>query len=122
MDQVRSIVLERAADALCHDMRAAECIRFERTDAEDDYGNVSPQERLLSKLDDKIASQAAIFRELNPNLSTMARELLDQNTTRGEGALVGPLQNALLSNTPIEGVLGSTVAQGCLEWRIWRRS
>jgi hypothetical protein len=116
MDQARSIVRERAADALCHGMRAAECIRFERTEEEDDYGNVSPQERLLNKLQRKLDAQTRRFIKLNPNLSDMARQLMDQNTTHGEGALVAPFRNALLSNTPIEGVRALVNACDELGW------
>jgi hypothetical protein len=116
MDQAGSIVLERAADALCYGMRAAECIRFERTEEEDDYGNVSPQERLMKKLQRKLNAQTRRFIALNPNLSTMARHLLDQNTTHGEGALVEPFRNALLSNTPIEDVRALVNACDELGW------
>jgi hypothetical protein len=116
MDQAGSIVLERAADALCDGMRAAACIRFERTDEEDDYGNESPQERLLNKLQRKLNAQMRLFIELNPNLSAMARELLAQNNTHGEGALVAPFRDALLSNTPIEGVRALVNACDELGW------
>ena len=116
MDQAGSIVLDRAADALCHGMRAAERIRFERTEEEDDYGNESPQERLLEKLQRKLNAQTRRFIALNPNLSAMARQLLAQNTTHGEGALVAPFRNALLSNTPIEGVRALVNACDELGW------
>lgn len=116
MDQARSIVLERAANALCHGMRAAERIRFGRTDEEDDYGNESPQERLLEKLQRKLNAQTRRFIALNPNLSAMALHLLEENTTHGNGALVEPFRDALLSNTPIEDVRALVNACDELGW------
>jgi hypothetical protein len=89
MAQARSVDLVRAADVLCHEMKASELICFKPPSARDDYGNVNPQERFVRA-----------FLEVHSRLSNEARTLLRYNTTMRRSVLVEHIEEVAKSETP----------------------